>query len=178
MLAGFANAGRWGVAATGRQQPEMWRASWAVGDRSASEHRIWSVHYQGAYLDQVVPQRPGSRCAQERLAEALEAAREFAARQNLGTWPGWFERALASGRDIPYHPDMLPPAYTSEAHHLAAMAAQAWVFGGMGSWNDLGFKDRAVEAEYEEVSMKLYAAVLLALLASVNDGLGVDSHLG
>jgi len=175
MLAGFANAGRWGLAATGGRQPEMWRASWSVGDRSAPEHRIWSVHYQGAYLDQVVPQRPDLRSALEQLAKALEAAREFAARQNLDTWAGWFERALAKGRDIPYHPDMLPPAYPDEAHQLAAMAAQAWVFGGMGSWNDLGFELRAVEAEYDEVSRNLYAAVLLALLASANDGPGVGS---
>lgn len=173
MLVGFVNAGRWGLAATGGRQPEMWRASWGVGDRSAPEHRIWSVDYQGAYLDQVVPQRPDLCTAREQLAKALEAAHEFAARQNLDTWPGWFERALASSRDIPYHPDMLPPVYSSEARHLAAMAAQAWVFGGMGSWNDLGFEDRAVEAEYEEVSRNLYAAVLLALLASVNDDLAV-----
>jgi hypothetical protein len=150
MLAGFANAGRWGLAATGGQQPEVWRASWAVGDRNAPERRIWSVHYQGAFVDQVALQRPDLRSAREQLTKALEAAREFAMQQDLDTWPAWFERALTSS-DIPYYPDMLPSAYTSEARHLAAMAAQAWVFGGMGSWNDLGFGDRAVEAEYEEV---------------------------
>ena len=174
MLAGFANAGRWGLAATGERQHEIWRASWAVGDRAAPEHRIWAVHYQGAYLDEVVPQRPDVRSAHEQLARALEAAHEFAARQHLDPWPAWFERALASSRDIPYHPDMLPPDYTSEAHQLAAMAARAWVFGGMGSWNDLGFEDKAVQAEYDEVSRNLYAAVLLAMLASVNQDL--SSH--
>ena len=66
-------------------------------------------------------------------------------------------------------------ATAGRAQQLAAMAARAWVFGGMGSWNDLGFELRAVEAEYDEVSRNLYAAVLLALLASANDGPGVGS---
>lgn len=50
-------------------------------------------------------------------------------------------------------------------------------FRGYGSWNDLGFVDRVVAAEYEEVSRNLYAAVLAALLASVNDDLAVDFDL-
>lgn len=132
MLAGFANAGRWGLAATGGRQPEVWRASWTIGDRNAPGYRIWSVKYQGAYVDGVAPQRPALRSKRQQLANALETARVFATRQDLDTWPALFERALTTSADIPYHPDMLPPAYTSEARHLAAMAAQAWVFEGMG----------------------------------------------
>lgn len=169
MLAGFSNAGRWGLLATGGQRLEAWRASWAVGDRDAPGRRIWSVTYQGAYVEHATAQRPGLRDAGEHLAEALRSARDFAIRQDLNPWPAWFDRALASGDDIPYHPDMLPAAYTSHARHLAAMAAHAWVFGGMGSWNDIAFGDPAIEPEYREVSRHLYAAVLLALLASVND---------
>lgn len=177
MLAGFANAGRWSLVTTGGRQPEEWRASWSVGDRNAPGHRIWSVRYEGVYADRAAPQRPDLRGATAQLTTALEAARDFAMRQAMDTWPAWFERALTVSDDIPYHPDMLPSAYTSEARHLAAMAAQADVFGGMGSWNDVFFADNAA-AEYEAVSRNLYNAVQLALVASVNDSFAVESDLG
>jgi len=66
---------------------------------------------------------------------------------------------------------MLPAACTPQSGHLAAAAAQAWVFGGMGSWNGIGFVDSAVQGEYRELSGQLCAATLQALLASANDGL-------
>ena len=48
------------------------------------------------------------------------------------------------------------------------MAVKAWVFGGMGSWNDVYFDDREARTEYEAISRHLYSALLTALLASVN----------
>jgi len=170
-LAGFANAGRWTLVTAGGRQPEAWRASWAVGDREAPGHRIWAVRYEGEPAGQVVPQCPDLRMAGEQLERSVRSAREFAARHGLDTWVAWFDRALASSSDIPYHPDMLPAACTPDSRRVAAAAAQAWVFGGMGSWNDLWFADGAAQREYRELSRRLYAAVLQALLASANDGL-------
>jgi len=48
------------------------------------------------------------------------------------------------------------------------MAVKAWVFGGVGSWNDVYYQDPEAAAEYAAVSRNLYGAVLLALVASVN----------
>ena len=49
------------------------------------------------------------------------------------------------------------------------MAAASWVFGGMGSWNDIGFvPDDPMAPEYESVSADLYSAVLAALGAAAN----------
>lgn len=168
MLAGFANVGRWGLATTGGGSGEAWHATWIVGDRAAPERRIWSVRYDGTCVDRLIPQRPDLRSARRALTEALQSARNFATRQQMETWPSWFERALAGDSDIPYHPDMLPAGYTGEARQLVAMAAKAWVFGGMGSWNDVYFDDRYAAAEYAAVSRSLYSALLRALLASVN----------
>jgi len=71
----------------------------------------------------------------------------------------------------PYHTDMLPAPYTPQSRHLSPAAAQAWVFGGMGSWNDIGFVNGAVQSEYRELSGPLYAATLQALPADANEGL-------
>lgn len=90
----------------------------------------------------------------------------------MDTWAAWFERALAVGDDIPYYPDMLPLGYTYEARHLAALAAQAWVFGGMGSWNDMTFENESATAEYGAVSRDLYNAILVGLVASVDSNFG------
>lgn len=168
MLAGFANAGRWSLATTGGRGGEIWHATWTVGDRAASDRRIWSVRYEGAYVDHLIPQRPDLLTARSHLTEALQSARDFATRQQMDTWPAWFDRALAGDPDIPYHPDMLPASYTGQARQLAAMAVKAWVFGGMGSWNDVYLDDRDAAAEYAAVSRNLYSALLRALLASVN----------
>lgn len=94
----------------------------------------------------------------------------------MDAWAAWFERALTVAGDIPGHPDMLPPSYTYEARHLAAMAAQAWVFGGMGSWNDVSFENVATAAEYEAVSRNLYDAVLIALEASADSSYETPSE--
>lgn len=67
----------------------------------------------------------------------------------------------------PYHPDMLPQTgYSVEARQLLAMATRSWVFGGMGSWNDVGFGDPDVQAEYEEITSRLYGAVVDAIRAA------------
>jgi hypothetical protein len=168
MLAGFANAGRWSLATTGQRNGEIWRATWTVGDRGAPHRRIWSVRYDGAHVDHLTPQRPDLAGARSHLTEALRNAQDFAIRQQMETWPAWFERALAGDPEIPYHPDLLPAGYTSQARQLAAMAVKAWVFGGMGSWNDVYFDDPEARTEYEAISRNLYSALLTALVASVN----------
>jgi hypothetical protein len=50
------------------------------------------------------------------------------------------------------------------------MACQhAWVFGGMGSWNDVSFD--AKPGEYERVSEQLHRALLQGILAGANASL-------
>jgi hypothetical protein len=43
----------------------------------------------------------------------------------------------------------------------------AWVFGGMGSWNDLGF-DGEEQRTYDSLSEELCAALNMAVLEVVN----------
>jgi hypothetical protein len=104
---------------------------------------------------------------------ALEDVEAFARGQRLDEWADWFAdaRRLGEAEDPqpPYHPDMLPAlGFAKPARQLLAMATRAWVFGGMGSWNDLAFATREQEGEYNGVSAKLYSAVRGAFLAAVN----------
>jgi hypothetical protein len=76
-----------------------------------------------------------------------------------------FDTALRGGTDADR--DLLPAAYPAAARMLSATASAAWVFGGMGSWNDLSFQGPLRE-QYERVSEDLYLAALDALVAATN----------
>jgi hypothetical protein len=54
-----------------------------------------------------------------------------------------------------------------EAKQLLASAQAAWVFGGMGSWNDLGF-DGSDQQEYTALSDELFLLLNQALGVTVN----------
>jgi hypothetical protein len=42
----------------------------------------------------------------------------------------------------------------------------------MGSWNDLGFQDADLQRRYEELTRRLYSAVLGAVDAAINEPTG------
>jgi hypothetical protein len=153
----------------------LWESEWAVGDRDAPDRRIWHVTYGGRETTED-PRRPDVDGAAGRLVAALEAARGFAQGHGLGHWPGVFDHALRCwtepGVGPKYHADLFPPGrFDEKAVRLASMAQMANVFGGMGSWNDVGVGDGAAADDYQAISRELYAAMLEAFLASVNSDL-------
>src|SRR3954469_7398472 len=163
-LVAFAGAGSWSMLATGAVT-ESWWAGWTVGDQKAPDRRIWNVGYRGVELPKTeMPAAPSIAQAGLRLREALHAAAEFARSQGLDQWSGVFDSALRAGAA---DDDLLHPAAAAEARALAATASRAWVFGGMGSWNDLSF-DGDAQVRSERVSEELYRATLEALVAATN----------
>lgn len=67
-----------------------------------------------------------------------------------------------------YHSDLAPtPAIPLEAKQLLAAVQAAWVFGGMGSWNDLGF-DGDDQREYDALSGKLFLLINQTLCSAIN----------
>jgi hypothetical protein len=64
-----------------------------------------------------------------------------------------------------YHSDLMPEnAYGMAEQQLLFAASHAWVFGGMGSWNDMGFEDKQVQHRYETVSSALMQRSIMLLL--------------
>jgi hypothetical protein len=175
MLVGFVGPGRSFLLGTSKERPaEIWRGSWDVGNENDPNRRIWHVDYRGERVDKgIVPPQADIPGSGQRLLAALEAAETFAGIQELKDWAAWFvdARRLGHAKDPepPYHPDMLPAAgFPEPARQLLAMATRAWVFGGMGSWNDLVFDTPEQRDEYERLSAQLYSAVLGAFVAAVN----------
>jgi len=165
----FASFDPWGIQVDLRQEHEMLAPAWEVARERAKDNRIWRVTYWSVGLVPS-PRRDDVSRASAELRGALKDIRDFA-RGEASDWVAWFDKALdclRSDRPPPYHADMLPPVgYARAARRLLAAASQAWVFGGMGSWNDIGV-EKPQQARYEACSERLYRAVVGACCTTTN----------
>jgi hypothetical protein len=144
---------------------EQWVARWEVGSRDAPDQRIWRVTYgrvsKGKSNHAKVCELPEAIHA---LEESLKEVRAFSAKQKLEVFRKRFEEALdtieTKGRNRHgYHQDLAPTGFLLEEAAVLLDACQtAWVFGGMGSWNDLWFEGED-QGIYERVSERLFEAV-------------------
>jgi hypothetical protein len=106
-----------------------------------------------------------------RFAASLMDSRDLARRHGMD----WFAKAFDAGRaaldgtptemaGYDLAPDsILPP----DARHLLAAVQASWVFGGMGSWNDVGFEG-ADHDIYQRSSQELYRALNEAVIVAAN----------
>jgi hypothetical protein len=170
--AAFVGGLRAALLTAGSPGTKLWKARWQLGNRRASGSRIWTVDYRSRPVT-FEPQRPDPEEAAQTLDQALQQAQEFSVRHDLKPWDGVFARArrIGSGGDgqAAYQSDLFPEAWgRADCRRLADMAQAAWVFGGMGSWNDLGFAHADLQAEYERISKRLFGAILRACVAAAN----------
>jgi hypothetical protein len=171
MSAGFVGGGgTWTMEALFRGgTSEFWIARWEVSDQTASDKRIWRVTYG---LVSRGTSHSSSKCglptAIHELDESLSEIRAFSARQQLDGFTKCFDDALdtiqSQGRNRHgYHQDLAPTGFpTKEAAVLLDACQKSWVFGGMGSWNDMMF-DGEEQQTYERVSERLFRAVNSAI---------------
>jgi len=160
-----------------RQTSEFWVPRWEVGNRNAPDRKIWRVTYGCVSEAKTSPlTAPDLTRATRELAEGLKDIREFSVRQGTDGFTNWFDEALntiaakGSNQHI-YHPDLAPGGFLSdEAAVLLDACQQAWVFGGMGSWNDLLF-DGEDQRAYERVSEGLFEAVNRAIQEAATSSL-------
>lgn len=153
---------------------ELWVPSWKLRRWRRSNDKIWAVTYKGfRQSESTVPALQIGQTTME-LKEALHQIRRFTLDHKLFTWGDQFRAALALLSDtnptIPYFPDLLPniPSVDLAVRRLLAAAVQGWVFGGMGTWNDIVFNEKSVVLDYRSVTGRLYAAVCRAIYAAVN----------
>ncbi|WP_370091905.1 hypothetical protein [Streptacidiphilus sp. MAP12-20] len=174
VAAAFAGGLQAGLLTTGPKGNQLWRASWKAGDPAAADRRVWDIDY---HCDEVTftpdPFRIPVADAKGALDSALEAVAQFSQLYELRPWDSVFAKARAllgadTFEDL-YHQDLFPEGrYDLASRQLAAAAQSSWVFGGMGSWNDLGFADAEIHTEYERLSRELFAAVTQGCIAAAN----------
>ena len=177
MLVGFVGGGgRWILEAQRSGLSDFWEARWQVGDRDRADKKIWRVTYARIAQHQPPIQTQGledlSRLSEE-LDRQLTDIGEFAVVQKLDAFAKLFQSArfrLHSKPPYPdlYHNDLIRTEFLpTAACQLLAACQDAWVFGGMGSWNDLGF-DAATQPRYEKLSEQLYQLLNRAIVAAAN----------
>ena len=152
---------------------ELWYPLWQTG---GPQDKPWNVEYRGLMFanSHVYPSPPVAFVKGE-LQKAITDAVSFSRKPEVGAgfWADHFTKSLdlleSPAPVMPYHPDMLPDTgFDLEARQVMAAAAQAYVFGGMGSWNDMGFADKNLNNEYEKITKELYEAVKMSIVIASN----------
>lgn len=153
------------------ERTDGWLSRWEVGDRASAERRIWRVTY--GMLGQVRHAGPFPDLAASRagLETALIAVLDFSVKHVQGAFAENFTHALGAirnGERHGYHRDLAPDgALTRPAADLLDACQSAWVFGGMGSWSDMGPDDPP--GVYDRVTADLYRCLCEAIVAATND---------
>ena len=167
LAASFSNGASWLLIADAGKSAVAWSAQWGHGKETARSKATWRIVFQEVGVFHGRAQRSPVAEAAAELDQHLRLARDFASRHSLSHWEKWFASALEASTEMPYNPDLVPDGYPPEATRLMSRAARSWVWGGMGSWNDLSFTDEAQE-EYQRISADLYAADCRAFVAAAN----------
>ncbi|MEQ1820142.1 MAG: hypothetical protein ABL871_16190 [Terricaulis sp.] len=172
LLVGMVGGGpRWLIEAVYGDHSELWEGFDRVGDQNAADKKIWLSAYvligEAASAESIDTNIKGASID---LRDALLNI-EPVARAIPGT--GFADifvaaRQTLEGKDLPYPLEFL--RYTQmkpEAERLLKAAGRAWVFGAMGSWNDVGV-DAALKPRYDSASKALFDALARAVLVSAN----------
>jgi hypothetical protein len=175
MSAGFVGGGgQWMLGVSHPAATDYWMARWEVWNQNAPEKRIWRVTYGLVARDQApTPADPDLSVVFAALESALTRIHAFSSKNNCGGFTECFARAIQSLKERSvahgYYKDLYRPGSLSPSSEAMLDAAQsAWVFGGMGSWNDMGFDGEAGQ-EYEEASEQLFTAINDAICAAANE---------
>jgi hypothetical protein len=178
MTVGFVGGGgRWLIESMRPSASDLWEARWRVQNQNEPDRKIWAVVYYrvGVNRTPIGSPKRGLAALRAELEAVLSKLENFATQQNLAAFAGSFRKAIdCFGAESPlatvHHFDIAPSTRISpESKRLLAVAQAAWVFGGMGSWNDLGFEGQA-DAEYKVLSDTLFSLLMQTICEAANDG--------
>ena len=172
MLAGFVGGGqRWLIEAVGETESEIWEPFHRVGDQKDPQRRIWKCAHimQGkaprAAMD--ADAALGLVAAVAAFRKALVHIETYARDEKYDNWAEIFNEATSvidAARPTIEQGEM--ERFTGFSDYQAAIneaCSRAWVFGGMGSWNDTGGGKR-----YDRVSQALYDTLNACIAALAN----------
>lgn len=175
-LAGLVGGGgTWLIEANYDQYSNYWANRWEVTNQNAADNKIWTVNYGMTVVKQHTSNlQIDNEKVKNNLKQTLTAIAEFAFKQNLQGWGEQFDKAKAtlessSPENSYYHKDLIPlDNYSQTAKQVLFSAGASWVFGGMGSWNDLGFDSKEDNETYDRLSEQLYSNINEAIIAATN----------
>lgn len=174
---GFAGGGpAWLIEVVGETNSVLWQGFDRLGDRDDPDQKIRLTAYlrrgESQSLDATVVSLP---LMAAELDAALADAQAFAVEMKRDmpelAWGAVFSEARAAlNADNPIPPYYALDAFTDlslEQRRLWLCCVQGWVFGGMGSWNDM-VPEEAHAAGYERISERLFRALCDGVCALAN----------
>jgi hypothetical protein len=176
MSAGFVGgAGIWAMEAVPPNgKSAVWVSRWEVWDQNAPDRRIWRVSYGRFSAKRSSTARVSElESSAGRFRSALADIHRFSEQHDCRGFTDCFSKALEtlnSGAEKRhgYHQDLAPDGcLPSLAMRLLDACQSAWVFGGMGSWNDMAFAGEA-QVEYDRTSQRLFLTLNEAIQAAAN----------
>jgi hypothetical protein len=163
MASAFAGCGNWALLSEGTKADVIWFPQYSSGNDEC-------LTFVGTQLDKRFPEASTDLdVAELTLKNALKNIRDYAVEEKVGdNWVGIFSRALdILGSDEPsraYISELLPETgYGHKTRRILQAASEAWVFGGMGSWNDLCGDER-----YSAVTDALYGSIIDGIITATN----------
>lgn len=175
MLVGFVGGGpRWLIEVVGAASSEVWEGFDRLGDRKDPEQKIWTTTY--IREGEVQPSQVQAETLEAALADfrgVLPEIEAYARDEKLDGFADCFARALAAldgPRPRGEYFDTFARFTGADDRQLKVLAAvmDAWVFGGMGSWNDTGGGEL-----YDRLSERLFTSICETIC-----GLGNSSFRG
>ena len=139
----------------------------------AREQGLWAIRFRRVEDASLSPARSVTE-ATATLTAAIRACYEFAEGERaLRQWQPFFAEALeVLAGTIPHSGDVLPvKGYREDALRLTAAAHTAWVLGDIMSWTDHQPTSSRARVVHRALTAELYAALIEAVIASVNEGL-------
>lgn len=171
MSAGFiGGGGKWNLITSNETGYSVWTAIWDVIDRNNSDRKIWGVNYLKTG-DKFLCNEDDENYINN-FYSSLESIYNFAIKNDNFSFANCFKNAMitldSKGKELfGYHKDLVPNCYKNIEYLLDACQS-AWVFGGMGSWNDICINDDNILEEYKIVSQNLYSSLITTVINSVN----------
>lgn len=173
LLVGMVGGGpRWLIEAVYPDYSEFWEGFDRVGDKNAADQKIWLSAY--VLIAEALAEKidVSLSAAAIDLRDALHVvegvAREMPGAPFADVFVGARDELDGRAKELPYPLNFLRYAeLRPEAERLLKAAGRGWVFGAMGSWNDVGVTP-ALKPRYESGSQILFSALQRAVLVVAN----------
>jgi hypothetical protein len=173
--AGFVGGGgNWFIKCVYEKYSDFWISNW--NHNNDLKEKPWLVTYEKAAENQVIINQSFDVIeTANKLKDILERITEFAYKETTENWGKIFEKSIETLNDKNpetdfYHTDLIVSKnYQLKNRQLLMSASKAFVFGGMGSWNDMWFENEEVEEKYNSLSSELYAAIMKAIGSAINN---------
>ena len=170
--------GTWYIKTVYEHESHYWINQWELIPESMREingfgKKVWSVHYKLIWKGENTSHPPMDMIVvTNQLKNTLDALIDFTEKHKI-----WNEIFIKAKNILDYeltenaglYQDIFPSNnYSLTALQLLFSAREAWVFGGMGSWNDLGFSNKEDNETYEKLSEELYLNLIHAIIVAIN----------